>query len=140
MTAGSIASVNVRILFSKNAAIFELCRRTQQPSLKFRLVGAWQHVWLVAIVPPERWGKMYINNCHTAWGNFKTLIYSLHHYKNNACFFFINHKKKNVTYSIPAHLCSPLTLKAKKVQLKNWDTFFCSKSRQSVFQISVSNV
>jgi hypothetical protein len=27
------------------------------------------------------------NDCHTAWGNFKTLISSLHHYKNYACFF-----------------------------------------------------
>jgi hypothetical protein len=26
----------------------------------------WQHVWLVAIVPPERWGKMDRNDCHTA--------------------------------------------------------------------------
>jgi hypothetical protein len=24
------------------------------------------------------------NDCHTAWGNFKRLISSLHHYKNNA--------------------------------------------------------
>ncbi len=49
--------------------------------------GRWQHVWLVAIVPPERWGKMDRNDCHTAWGNFKTLISSLYHYKNYACFF-----------------------------------------------------
>jgi hypothetical protein len=41
----------------------------------------------VAIVPPERWGGMDINDCHSAWGNLKTLISSLHHYKNNACFF-----------------------------------------------------
>jgi hypothetical protein len=46
--------------------------------------GRWQHVWLVAIVPPERWGKMDRNDCHTAWGNFKTLISSLHHSKNYA--------------------------------------------------------
>jgi hypothetical protein len=26
----------------------------------------WQHVWLVAIVPPERRGKMDRNDCHTA--------------------------------------------------------------------------
>jgi hypothetical protein len=64
----------------------------------------------VAIVPPERWGKMYINNCHTAWGNFKTLIYSLHHYKNNACFFFINHKKKKcyIQYTRTSLLSSDL--------------------------------
>jgi hypothetical protein len=48
--------------------------------------GRWQHVWLVAIVSPARWGKMDRNNCHTALVNFKTLISSLHHYKNNACF------------------------------------------------------
>jgi hypothetical protein len=41
----------------------------------------------VAIVPPERMGKMDRNDCHTAWGKFKTLISSLHHYKNNAWFF-----------------------------------------------------
>jgi hypothetical protein len=49
--------------------------------------GRWQHVWLVAIVPPERWGKMDRNDCHTAWGNFKTLISSLNHSKNYACSF-----------------------------------------------------
>jgi hypothetical protein len=43
----------------------------------------------VAIVPPKRWGKMDRNDCHTAWGNFKTLISSLYHYKNYACFFSI---------------------------------------------------
>jgi hypothetical protein len=41
----------------------------------------------VAIVPPERWGKMDRNDCHTAWGNFKTLISSLHYSKNYACSF-----------------------------------------------------
>jgi hypothetical protein len=51
------------------------------------LPGRWQHVWLVAIVPPERWGKMDKNDCHTAWGNFKTLISSLHQSKNYACSF-----------------------------------------------------
>jgi hypothetical protein len=57
--------------------------------------GRWQHVWLVAIVPPKRWGKMDRNDCHTAWENFKTLISSLHHYKNYACFFslFVFFKK-----------------------------------------------
>jgi hypothetical protein len=49
--------------------------------------GRWQHVWLVAIVPPERWGKMDRNDCHTAWGSFKTLISLLHHSKNYACSF-----------------------------------------------------
>jgi hypothetical protein len=49
--------------------------------------GRWQHVWLLAIVPPERWGKMDRNDCHTAWGNFKTLISSPHHSKNYACSF-----------------------------------------------------
>jgi hypothetical protein len=46
--------------------------------------GRWQHLWLVAIVPPMRWGKMDRNDCHTAWVNFKTLISSLYHYKNYA--------------------------------------------------------
>jgi hypothetical protein len=27
------------------------------------------------------------NDCHTAWGNFKALIYLLHYYKK-LCFFF----------------------------------------------------
>jgi hypothetical protein len=49
--------------------------------------GRWQHVWLVAIVPPERWGEMDRNDCHTAWGDFKTLISFLHHSKNYACSF-----------------------------------------------------
>jgi hypothetical protein len=53
------------------------------------LPGRWRHLWLVAIVPPKRWGKMDRNDCHTAWGNFKTLISSLYHYKNYAWFFFI---------------------------------------------------
>jgi hypothetical protein len=43
----------------------------------------------VAIVPPKRWEKMDINDCHTAWGKIKTLISSLHHYKSYAWFFFI---------------------------------------------------
>jgi hypothetical protein len=51
------------------------------------LPARWQHVWLVAIVPPKRWGKMDLNYCHTAWGNLKTLNSSLHHNKNYACFF-----------------------------------------------------
>jgi hypothetical protein len=49
--------------------------------------GRWQQVWLVAIVPPERWGEIDRNDCHTAWGSFKTLISSLHHSKNYACSF-----------------------------------------------------
>jgi hypothetical protein len=49
--------------------------------------GRWQQVWLVAIVPPERWGKMDRNDCHTAWGSFKTLISSLHYSKNYTCTF-----------------------------------------------------
>jgi hypothetical protein len=38
--------------------IFELCWHTQQPSLTFCLIGGSMHVWLVALVPPERWGEM----------------------------------------------------------------------------------
>jgi hypothetical protein len=49
--------------------------------------GRWQYIWLVAIVPPERWGKMDGNDCHTAWGNFKALISALHYYKNYVCSF-----------------------------------------------------
>jgi hypothetical protein len=44
----------------------------------------------VAIVPPERWGKMDRNDCHTAWGSFKTLISLLHHSKTYACSFSLN--------------------------------------------------
>jgi hypothetical protein len=51
------------------------------------LPDRWQHVWLVAIVPHERWGKMDRNYCNTAWGSFKTLISSLHYYTNYACSF-----------------------------------------------------
>jgi hypothetical protein len=51
------------------------------------LPDRWQHLWLVAIVPPEWWGEMDRNDCHTALGYFKTLISSLHYEKNNACFF-----------------------------------------------------
>jgi hypothetical protein len=49
--------------------------------------GRWQHVWLVAIVPTERWGEMDRNDCYTAWGNFKTLMTSLNHHKNCASSF-----------------------------------------------------
>jgi hypothetical protein len=49
--------------------------------------GRWQHVWLLAIAPTERGGKMDRNDCHTAWGNFKILISSLSHYRNYACSF-----------------------------------------------------
>jgi hypothetical protein len=52
--------------------------------------GRWQHVWLVAIVSPERWGEIDRNDCHTAWGNLKTLIYLIHHYNKLCLFFFIN--------------------------------------------------
>jgi hypothetical protein len=34
---------------------------------------------LVAIVPPEIWGEMDGNECHTAWGNFKALLSSIHY-------------------------------------------------------------
>jgi hypothetical protein len=66
---------HIRALSAHSAAEFHI------------LPDRWQHVWLVAIVSPKRLGKMDKNDCHTAWGNFKTLISSLHHYKNNACFF-----------------------------------------------------
>jgi hypothetical protein len=73
----------------------EMCRQaiviralSTHSASKFNiLLGRWQHVWLVAIVPPERWGKMDRNDCPTAWGNFKTLISSLDHHLNYACFF-----------------------------------------------------
>jgi hypothetical protein len=64
----------------------------------------------VAIVPPERWGKMDKNNCHTAWGNLNILISSLHHSKNYAFsfslidFFFYF----NVVF-YPSDLVSPST-------------------------------
>jgi hypothetical protein len=72
--------------------------------------GRWQHVWLVAIVPPERWGKMYGNDCHTAWGNFKAYISSLHHYKNYACSFsFLGFFKKSIVVFYLSYLISPST-------------------------------
>jgi hypothetical protein len=44
------------------------------------LPGRWQHVWLVDIVPPEEMGKMdRYDYFRDAWGNFKTLISSLHY-------------------------------------------------------------
>jgi hypothetical protein len=59
-----------------------------QSAAKFNIsTGRWQHVWLVANVSPERWGEMDRNKCHTPWGDFKTLIYLLHHSKNYACSF-----------------------------------------------------
>jgi hypothetical protein len=64
--------VRIRALSAHSAAEFNI------------LPGRWQHLWLVAIVPPKRWGKMDRNESHTAWGNFKTLISSLYHYKNYA--------------------------------------------------------
>jgi hypothetical protein len=72
--AGALTAA-IRALSAHSAAEFNI------------LPGRWQHAWLVAIVPPERWGKMDRNDCHTAWGNFKTLHSLLHHYKNNAWFF-----------------------------------------------------
>jgi hypothetical protein len=78
---------------------------------KFNILpGRLQHVWLVAIVPPERWGEMDRNDCHTAWGNFKTLISSLHHYTNYACFFslFVFFQKK-CCYFYLSYLVLPST-------------------------------
>jgi hypothetical protein len=71
-TKGASTQWNIRALSAHLAAEFNISP------------GRWQHVWLVAIVPLERWGKMDRNYCHTAWGNFKTLISSLHDYKNYA--------------------------------------------------------
>jgi hypothetical protein len=92
-----------KLLFC-NFYFLDLCERSRgiralsaHSAAEFNISpGRWQHVWLVAIVPPKRWGKMDRNDCHTAWGNFKTLISSLHHYKNYACFFslFVFFKKK----------------------------------------------
>jgi hypothetical protein len=75
--------IRIRALSAHSAAEFNI------------LPGGWQHLWLVAIFPPKRWGKMDRNDCHTAWGNLKTLIYSLYHYTNYACFFslFVFFKK-----------------------------------------------
>jgi hypothetical protein len=69
---GTAVPSAIRALSAHSAAEFNI------------LPGSWQLVWLVAIVPPKRWGEMDRNDCHTAWGNFKTLISSLHHYKNYA--------------------------------------------------------
>jgi hypothetical protein len=57
--------------------IYQMCIRalSAHSAAEFNISpGRWQHLWLVAIVPPKRWGKMDRNDCHTAWGNFKTLI------------------------------------------------------------------
>jgi hypothetical protein len=69
--------VPIRALSAHSAADF-----TNSP-------GRWQHVWLVAIAlfllrDGRKWEG---NDCHTAWGNLKTLIYSLLYYKNYACSF-----------------------------------------------------
>jgi hypothetical protein len=69
------ASLTIRALSAHSAAKFNISP------------GRWQQVWLVAIVPPKRWGEMVRNDCHTAWRNFKTLISSLHHFKNYARLF-----------------------------------------------------
>jgi hypothetical protein len=63
----------------------------------FPLSREWQNGFpvetlLVAIVPPERWVKMDRNDCHTAWGNFWTLISSQHHKKKK--------KKKKINVGI----------------------------------------
>jgi hypothetical protein len=55
-------NIFIRALSAHSAAEFNI------------LPSRWQHIWLVAIVPPVRWGKMDRNDCHTAWGNFKTLL------------------------------------------------------------------
>jgi hypothetical protein len=56
----------------------------------------------VASAPTERWRKRDRNDCYTACGSFRTLIYSLEDYKNDAFFFLIkkaldllSHPKKN---------------------------------------------
>jgi hypothetical protein len=51
------------------------------------------------------------NECHTAWGNFKTLISSLHHSKNYACSFLLIDLLFyfNVFFFYPSDLVSPST-------------------------------
>jgi hypothetical protein len=51
---GKSRSRQIRALSAHSAAEFNI------------LPSRWQHVWLVAIVPPERWGKMDRNDCYTA--------------------------------------------------------------------------
>jgi hypothetical protein len=68
------------------SVVFELCRRPQQPSLTFHPVGG-STFGLWPCFHLRDGGKMDRNDCHTAWGNFKTLISSQHQYKNYACSF-----------------------------------------------------
>jgi hypothetical protein len=49
-----MSNSSIRDLLAHSAAKFNI------------LPGRWQHVWLVAIVPPERWGKVDRNDSHTA--------------------------------------------------------------------------
>jgi hypothetical protein len=73
------------LVFYSVSGRIELCRRTQQPSLTFHLVGG-STFGLWPLFHLRDGGKMDWNDCHTAWGNL-TLISSLHYYKNHAWFF-----------------------------------------------------
>jgi hypothetical protein len=89
--------------------LFELCQRTQQPSLTFHLVGGSTFdLWPLFHLRDGK--EMDRNDCHTAWGNFKTLIYSLHHYKNDAWFFSLfDFFPKKCCYFYLSYLVPPST-------------------------------
>jgi hypothetical protein len=81
-------AVRFRVRFPAKPQTFCIRALSAHSAAEFNISpGRWQRVWLVAIVPTERWGKMDRNDCHTAWGKFKTLISSPHHYTNYACYF-----------------------------------------------------
>jgi hypothetical protein len=88
-TVMGATSINVLSAPLIGLLLFELCRRTQQPSLTFRPVGG-STFGLWPMFHSIDGGKMDRNDCHTAWVNFKTLISSLHHYTNYACSFSSN--------------------------------------------------
>jgi hypothetical protein len=87
--------------------------------------GRWQHVWLVAIVPTKRWGEMDRNDCHTAWGNFKTLVSSLHHNKNYDCsfslLFFFFFQFYLCYYIFGYGLCQQFS--SKSISDSNWECY-----------------
>jgi hypothetical protein len=68
--------------------LFELCRRTQRPSLTFHPVGgSTSGLW--PLFHPRDGGKWTEMTATQHGGTLKTLISSLHHYKNYACSFLL---------------------------------------------------
>jgi hypothetical protein len=85
--------------------LFELCRRYQQPSLTFCLVGG---------IMFGSWPLFHLRDGGKpphSMGNFKRLISSLHHYKNYACFYQVRQGRTwSRSYKSPfSSLSSPPT-------------------------------